>query len=669
MHNYPALLKNRLLSRSDTRIIVQSLVNRLRQLKEAHRRRRNSDEASRERSELRAHALNITTDLRKRKLAPNPFAAALLLSFWKEDQNFDIGVELWTWLRNQDSSCTDGRTFGAALELLAAYGESLPNIEAVYEQAVQQIPDVAVQYQLSPGAMLPDRAQPTKLAGTSLLLLQGIIIARLTHNDWRNAYIALDTALRLHPTQISLTICQNIINERPLAEAYRVLLMAFRAGVHIRPHLVTSVIQRMVDSQLSQPDPSSRLIVALSALHVIHAFSGVSRSLAHIHVVLMARTLLATLPRRSGTRNVDDLTSKATSFESITPLLRQILDMYPREFVLHLVKNITQLGGKLGRQDVILFAQTEVERLGLQRDHEMYSTMLTAAGRTGDSELIMLCWENMQELASLPEDKDTPMDTVRLSDWSMLAAACKTAGCLEYAKQQFAIHEENFDTSTKSTVAGIIESVGPSEGKVPGPTKEISQAARWNPPREVLLSAISQKISAIQEVSQSTGAFSFKQTSSRLGSTRWGESETAKKCRAVYDELTIDTSFSSPTAATNANGPALSESGIELDTLRYEHWQTINELLVEANKFEEVNQDYVEDVIKQRVLTARRKRSKGYKVELLPLELDFNLPTMDTELDESRSQDVENLLVHALRLRGLDHKAIAQKHNLYYTDE
>ncbi|KAK6519295.1 hypothetical protein TWF281_003130 [Arthrobotrys megalospora] len=144
-----------------------------------------------------------------------------ILSTLKEAEEWALGNEYWDWLKLQGLDHLDARVFGAVIEFMAYQGAPLDDLEKIYSLALEKFSKVE------------DAGGGMQHKATSLTLVQGIVTARILNQDWRGAYEALDTASRLHPTQVPTRIYELFIHNRPAREGYLVFLMACRAGTKL----------------------------------------------------------------------------------------------------------------------------------------------------------------------------------------------------------------------------------------------------------------------------------------------------------------------------------------------------------------------------------------------------------------------------------------------------
>ncbi|KAF3928331.1 hypothetical protein AA313_de0209971 [Arthrobotrys entomopaga] len=166
--------------------------------------------------------LKTTIDHIKAGHLPSHYLAHVhILSTFKEAEEFTAGNEYWNWLRNQGLEYLDARVFGAVIEFLAYQGAPIQELENLYAIALEKFAKV----EDAGGGMQP--------RATRLMLVQGIISARLLAQDWKKAYESFDLCARLHPTQVPSRVYEMFIFNRPIREGYLVYLMACRAGTKL----------------------------------------------------------------------------------------------------------------------------------------------------------------------------------------------------------------------------------------------------------------------------------------------------------------------------------------------------------------------------------------------------------------------------------------------------
>ncbi|KAF3906085.1 hypothetical protein ABW21_db0208246 [Orbilia brochopaga] len=165
--------------------------------------------------------------LRAGQLPTHYLAQVHVLSTLKEMESWPLGNEYWGWLKQQGTQYLDARVFGAVIEYLVYQGAPLQELENLHQLALEKYSKIE-----DSGGGLHHRA-------TRLMLLQGMLTARVIHNDWKGAYELLDICTRLHPTQTPSRIYELFLHNRSPEEGYLVFMMACRAGTKMSTKTVT----------------------------------------------------------------------------------------------------------------------------------------------------------------------------------------------------------------------------------------------------------------------------------------------------------------------------------------------------------------------------------------------------------------------------------------------
>ncbi|KAH0261004.1 hypothetical protein KCU84_g21859, partial [Aureobasidium melanogenum] len=251
------VLRNKIpLGDQDVADIAKALHTSLRLLSQSIRR-------SRIPAELSNLADLLVLDIQAKILPPSYDAHLHLLSFYKESAAFDKGIAFWSWLVKQGDDYVNANLYGVALELFAFQGRPAEETEQLYESALDRFPGVFLHYHLSHNAVIADRRQPTVISGIPKALLQGILTARILRGDAKNAYLTLDTALRLFPTKIPTRFVTLFVQERPLDEAYRVFMLACQAGATPGHDALKILLTRMRKVAALSPIRNAALLRAM----------------------------------------------------------------------------------------------------------------------------------------------------------------------------------------------------------------------------------------------------------------------------------------------------------------------------------------------------------------------------------------------------------------------
>ena len=635
---YPGLINAGLMGEHESRELTRLLLN-------SYRNNLPANQAAKE--ALHDHAETIVRDYRGNLLPPHPVASLHLLSYFKTAQKYDDGVEFWAWLKRQDERYADARTYGAAIELLACYGESLQNLEALYIQAMKRFPGDFVEYHLSPEAIVPDRTKPLQLSGASLSLLQGILTARLLHGDWRNAYLALDTSLRLYLDQVPGRVFELFVYERPLSEGYRVFLLACRSGNTPKSNLFTLLLDGLADLQSPASDTADNVATSAAMLNAFRAFVGAGGAPSVHHLNALTRGLLGMLYASPGLSECDDGIVDKLSDECMGAI-RQLSEAFHKVGIAQSTatfNSIISMGGKLGRADLVEDASQSIIQSGLHPNKITYRALLNAGGYLKDTDLIEDSWSQLVQLAMLASgNSDEP--SFELRDWKALARACGRANHSAFARAQVSRFEKAMAESAFALVQRELDSDDGSD-----PTCSATLPRKTAEPEQIssLLADLAAVVSASTAQMQSAQPHDFYETPLPRGPCP--SPTPPASYRELYEALTSDSTYP---AAPPASAPVMKTvTGFPLAELRFEAWATVNELLTEAERNSEQRAEAVRDALRAGKPMARSSGKR--KMSRLDRQLGVTWRQDDkSSSEEGSSESGEEWTDAVLRLRGLD---------------
>jgi len=421
MELYPALLEAGVLydSRHNVHRIAQALHVRLRYT---------VDDA--DRADLLAFADQVAADLRNGAIAPFHMAYVHLLGMYKDSQCYEKGRKLWLWLMDQNEDHVSAAVYGAAIELMA-YGRilGLSDLERLYAEALRRFPGTFAAYHLSPDAVVPDRCQPTLIPGIPMILLQGILTARLLARDWKNAYLALHTALRLYPDAVPPRFFELFMSERPLAEGYAAYMLACRAGVIMRPTHVTALFTKIRAAIGSMRSMADRMLLIRAIVNALYATVEAGGELEGIYVAILIQSMTQLLPDGIPHRHVTP--DEAELRDAIVATVHDIVSGLAQagmEPQVHLFGALFAMSGKLHVPDLLTTTLQSVKTAGLENKTIAIREAITAAGFLGNTAVIEYFWGSIA--------KDAKKSGIRAENWIALTKACQRAGHQGYWEQQ-----------------------------------------------------------------------------------------------------------------------------------------------------------------------------------------------------------------------------------------
>ncbi|KAL1595131.1 hypothetical protein SLS60_009819 [Paraconiothyrium brasiliense] len=561
MDLYPTMIAAGTLTRDDTRRIGQTL----------HACLRNSQLLSGTRTDLLSFLQQLIEDLQKGALPSHPFVFVHILGIYRERKLYDEGYALWQWLVQQDDTHVSQAVYGAAIEMMA-YGKKLRlyELENLYVDALKRFPGTFAEYHLSPDAIVPDRSQPIVIAGVPITLLQGILTARLLHNDWKNAYLALDTALRLYPCQLPSRFFEMFMEKRPLGEAYTTFLVACRAGNVLRPSHVTSLLSKIRNSIEPCDALGDRIVLVRAIANALYAYLEAGGSLDPIHVGQFLISFGSLLPQPApGNDYQGDLASlrnRIITFAHGTLSSLFQAGMPPSSNVLIA---LVFLAGRLRVPDLLRVSLQDAETAQVDLGDIGTRGVMTSAGQTGAKDVIEETWTRIAHKAASNGRQ------IEWKDWVSFAKACKRADHVDYFRNQLQEQEHAIPASYKDLIMVALDEEMPHFER----TMDISRSEEF----ENELGELNQQIKNISAVVMSGQRLDIRNTPFYMFlDPKKPPLARLEDMQKVYNEYTIDPH--QPPPENSAVPAALSPTGLPLDELRFANWVSIVELMDQAHR-------------------------------------------------------------------------------------
>lgn len=481
--------------------------------------------------------------------------------------------------------------YGVAIELLAIQGSPAAETEQLFTLALKRFPGSFNEYHLSPDAVVPDRTQPVNIRGLPVTLLQGILTARLLQGNSRDAYLALDTALRLYPTQVPSRFFTIFIDERPVTEAYQVFLVACRSGTNLGPDSLKLLLTKMRSVVASNPIANASVLRSMFTASYAYIAAGGSVTSNHLTELVIGTTTL-----------LQDKSFSRVSSEDLRPVTDQLLVIVKEIFDVWKMQGaspgiaafnsiINNMGGKGGRRDISTTCLADIQALGLQPNAVTRRSLLTAAGGTGDVELVKMAWI---DLLSLRQSTGTPLD---LGDWQTLAKASRKAKCEDLVRQQLSDLADLVHPAVTNRIHGLLNEKVADQGAVAHASLVIEPALQI---ANHLLDDIKSMVDRLGKNLDPN--FYLHPLTLSLGATP-ADTLFDQQHHSVYEEMTSgtispdvlqDSDHSNTQSEADSSAtdpvledlklPAVSSTGLPLDLLRYHNWKSINRLLAESQR-------------------------------------------------------------------------------------
>ncbi|KAH9875551.1 hypothetical protein J1614_004287 [Plenodomus biglobosus] len=576
MDLYPTLLEAGVLNEYDSRRITQTLHVRIR-LATDHQQR----------AELLTFVHRLVADLRSGALAPHHYAYVHLLGIFKDCKRFEDGHELWQWLADQDGSHLSTAAYGAAIELLA-YGRlvQLPGLERLYQEGLQRFPGTFAEYHVAPDAIVPDRTQPTLIPGIPMILLQGILTARILARDWKNAYLALDTALRLYPSQVPPRYFELFMAERPLAEAYSAYMLACRAGIVIRPTHVTALLVKMRAAMGTSASMADRIMLVRAIANALYASLEAGGELQSIHVGILVQAMAQLLPENTTERDLAD--HEAPLRDAIVLAVHEIISGLMRAGMtpqIHAFDALITLSGKLRVPQLLTRTLHDLATAQMELGPVATRDAISAAGLLGNTTVIEQLWERIVTKA------ETESSGIGFGDWITLTKACRRANHKDYFWAQLARLPHALEQGIELHVKDQIDQ--------PDAVMDNRVSFDYMTEEQLLseLDALKSQMANVEAVLMSGQPLDLLKTPFHMHlNPDYKSLASTKDMRIVYDQFSTDPH--QPPPATPATPIPTSPTGIPLDELRFQNWATILSMMSDAEAYELELQSNVEAAIK-----------------------------------------------------------------------
>lgn len=532
----------------------------------------------------------LVQNMRSRRLPPNYSACYNILLFYDSTRQFDRGAQFWAWLVQQDDTYNSPHTYAAAIRLLAKQGRLQQETEALFVQALQRFPSNFAEYHLSPNAVLQDRGIPSMARDTPMVLLSAIVNARLLQGNSKDAYLGLDTAFRISPERLPLHFYTSFIEERPVTEAYKVFQLGTRCGAFTHKSTTRTLLNKLRLAAMEDPMSCASLIRATLTVITQNVKLGAS-SFGSPALVEIISTVVGILYSKTWSRlSAQQLRPLTDRMDRIFSFLFEAfgaLNMQPNVAVYNTL--ILNFAGRGKRPDILYRLLQDVETRGLKTTAITHRAVMRASVEPRDAELHSTAWH------SLVQFHEAAGDQPRQSDWRLLCATAVPAGNAMFARQQL---KDLSHTLTEEASSSILEELDSRE-KHFRPFFEFDLSVSHKQDIKVatkLLDQISADVAVFSAVVRDPdfAGLSMEQIPLNLGHTQAPieHDEARARSKALYDELTSDSSSLSKEIQVDeldklGSQAPVSASGVPYTELRFRNWQVMNELMAEAEIYDQ----------------------------------------------------------------------------------
>jgi hypothetical protein len=363
--------------------------------------------------------------------------------------DLDSAYSFWQWREKQPNQRVSWFSFAYAAEIHIARGDPLSTVEDLYEKALLRLPGDFMSYHVSPGAVLPNREEIMRVKPTPLL--QRLVHAYLLAGRASDAYITLDTMLRLDPKASLSDAFIRAATLRPFSESYT--LFALTTQIHGR----TSgfVFNQMFDKAADQARvfPAKALLSGLrSRLAAIHQqdmqttrdqvnvfTTWISCLTEVLHLPSMA---LATRPERQ-----DCALAILSLVKRLVAIIELKTDVTGQALLRILLSKLAQFDDT----DEVFNYATGISAKQHGSDRGVQLCIITLGGKQHNRKRIEKGWADLMTTLS------NSTSQLGFVDMRVLIIAANRAGCQDFAKEQFAKYESSFTPEVRDSISALFE--------------------------------------------------------------------------------------------------------------------------------------------------------------------------------------------------------------------
>jgi hypothetical protein len=529
----------------------------------------------------------VMDDIRQGKLPPHTMAHVHILSILKEREQYEEGYQFWTWLAEQDNTFVDQAVYGAAIELLTYRGQhSLQELEDIYQDALKRFPGTFAEYHLSPEAVVPDRSRAITIPGIPMGLLQGILTARILNGDWKKAYLALDTALRLYPASVPHRFFELFMTERSVSEAYTIFLLACRSGVLFKPNHLTKLLSNLRDTAhqriLSQ---SERLLIIRAMANAIYAYmeSGGALDGPHVGTFFDAiKTLLGPMHAHEPSET-DKAAKSSLVLEAVQAMATTLTQAGFRNRIFTI-----GIADEFGSDEMLRSSLEVLERSDPSSLSDVTRRLvLQAVGRLGDQDLVAKYWSRIVDSA---KEKS---NTIHVNDWLAFAKSCHRAKIPQYFRSQLSSLAHAIEFHTEERCLALLETPERRPRSKAYTYMSVAEMKQGLEEIESIMSNVAAVLMLGKPLDLARTPFCmFLDPNHQLMAPE-------SSLRKIYDELTTDPRQPELPKDPQAKPEDVhrSPTGIPFDELRFQNWVAINELLLTAEATKQELQARVDEAM------------------------------------------------------------------------
>ncbi len=596
------------------------------------------------------------------KLPPHPRATLHLIGMYENIRQYHLSLDIGAWAIRQDENHIDLSTVGMILPILALIDTTTQRYEELSRYALRNIPHGICPYDLSHGAILPDRSKHVNVGGAKKYL-ECVLNAQLIVGDWRNAYLTLDTIFRNFPLDPPQTALDNIIEERPLFESYQVFFMFTRTGTFVRPKSLVLLLGRLNSAQRIGGDLGLNIDLARAMFRLLENYVTSKGEVDARHLDVLLVGVLSLLYRSPIDASPSSERNHNLEHKLIERLLHKLFDFFAMQGVpekLSTYCKVIDMGGRLRREEMLHSAWQGLINAGFLANASVYETMIVASGELQLPDVLRAAW------AELCQKFSGGTYQLRLRSWRVLANAARKTGQQNYVADQVDLFGNNLSGDEYRAIQRALTQTAPSEGL------DISIPDSATPSiglqRVESIRAFSDDMTALLS-SLSKGVPKYHFASCKPFIWAWPMESNEQWERELYDEMSLE---SPENAASSQNiseaiwskqermntwKSTKSPTGRPISELRFLQFSRISKILIQAEVWEGQKQESGQEAkIRENLKNQVRGNDLNIKYNRTNHLMQIIAHRMDLEEEASKHETKEQWRAKVRNLRSPKNK-------------
>jgi tetratricopeptide (TPR) repeat protein len=349
------------------------------------------------------------------RLPHDPFATSYLMTLCGKYGDFQTVLQLLSWAESQRSDTIGPVAYGEVIRQAVLLSAGLEVCEDLYQRAMATSSNAFAKYLGSPNAVLQFPERKFTGQGIDTKLLNAIAVARFAYGDWREAYMAIDTALKMYPETLQDAVVKDVILHRPLEEALRMHSLHCMGGGRVGGRCLWRLFGSMRSVQgtllsARSDNTASVLTVSNAQIDLLHTTVATGQLIPPDLVRMFVLGMLANLPRRHDSLKPDDqlkFHQQTLDLKDAVLKLFAIMGLPPVSCGFVMVRVAKLLGNKQLFQDSL---EAWVQSDTPIPDDDINESLAWAMS-FGDPAMLQAVWNKIQDSDKL---KNAGIDVIRL---------------------------------------------------------------------------------------------------------------------------------------------------------------------------------------------------------------------------------------------------------------